>query len=65
MAQYNVTLTPMLRGEIIAAQGNDEGVTNIRKRLAEGDPKVDCFHVDEEGTLWFKDWLVVPKNHEL
>jgi hypothetical protein len=23
------------------------------------------FHVDEEGTLWFKDGLVVPKNHEL
>jgi hypothetical protein len=21
--------------------------------------------VDEEGTLWFKDRLVVPKNHEL
>jgi predicted RNase H-related nuclease YkuK (DUF458 family) len=21
--------------------------------------------VDEEGTLWFKDHLVVPKNHEL
>jgi hypothetical protein len=23
------------------------------------------FHVDEEGTLWFKDRLVVPKNHGL
>jgi hypothetical protein len=29
-ALYNVTLTPMLRGEIIAAQGNDEGVTHIK-----------------------------------
>jgi hypothetical protein len=26
---------------------------------------VDCFHVDDEGVLWFKDRLVVPKNHEL
>jgi hypothetical protein len=43
MAQYNVTLTPVLRG----------------------DPKVHCFRVDEEGTLWFKDRLVVPKNHGL
>jgi hypothetical protein len=33
--------------------------------LAEGDPKVDCFRVVEEGALWFKDRLVVPKNHEL
>jgi hypothetical protein len=65
MAQYNVTLTPVMRGEIIAAQSNDEGVAHIKRRLTEGDPKVNCFHVDEEGTLWFKDHLVVPMNHEL
>jgi hypothetical protein len=34
MAQYNVTLTLMLRGEISAAQSSDEGVTHIRRRLA-------------------------------
>jgi hypothetical protein len=65
MAQYNVTLTPMLRGEIIAAQSSDEGVTHIKRRLIEGDTKVNYFHVDEECALWFKDRLVVPKNHEL
>jgi hypothetical protein len=65
MVQYNVTLTPILRGEIIAAQSSDEGVAHIKRRLVEGDPKVDCFRVDEEGALWFKDRLVVPKNHEL
>jgi hypothetical protein len=65
MAQYNVTLTPVLRGEIIAAQKIDMGVTHIKRRLTEGDPKVNCFRVDEEGTLWFKDRLVVPKNHGL
>jgi hypothetical protein len=27
-ALYNVTLTPVLRGEIIAAQSSDEGVTH-------------------------------------
>jgi hypothetical protein len=62
-AQYNVTLTPVLRGEIIAAQSSDEGVAHIKRRLTEGDPKVNCFRVDEEGTLWFKDYLVVSKNH--
>jgi hypothetical protein len=65
MAQYNVTLTPMLRGEIIAAQSIDAGVAHIKRRLTEGDPKVNCFCVDEKGTLWFKDHLVVPKNHGL
>jgi hypothetical protein len=65
MAQYNVTLTLLLRGKIIVAQSSDEGVAHIKRRLAEGDPKVNCFRVDEEGTLRFKDHLVVPKNHEL
>jgi hypothetical protein len=65
MAQYNMTLTPMLRGEIIAAQSNDEGVAHIERRLTEGDPKVNRFLMDDEGALWFKDHLVVPKNHEL
>jgi hypothetical protein len=63
MAQYNVTLTPVLRGEIIAAQSIDTGVAHIKRRLTEGDPKVNWFHVDERGTLWFKDHLVAPKNH--
>jgi hypothetical protein len=63
MAQYNVTLTPVLRGEIIAAQSIDTGVTHIKRRLTEGDPKVNYFNVDEKGTLWFKDHLVDPKNH--
>jgi hypothetical protein len=51
MAQYNVTLTPMLRGEIITAQSSDEGVAHIKRRLTEDDPKVHYFRVDEEGTL--------------
>jgi hypothetical protein len=35
MAQYNVTLTPMLRGEIIAAQSIDMGVAHIKRILRE------------------------------
>jgi hypothetical protein len=55
----------MLRGKIVIAQVSDDGITHIKRRLAAGDPKVDCFRVDEESPLWFKDQLVVPKNHEL
>jgi hypothetical protein len=29
--------------------------------MREGDPKVACFHEDAEGTLWFKEILVVPE----
>jgi hypothetical protein len=65
MAQYNVTLTSVLRGEIIAAQSIDTRVAHTKRRLTEGDPKVNWFHVDERGTLWFKDRLVAPKNHGL
>jgi hypothetical protein len=56
----NITLTPVLRDEIIVAQKNDEGMAHLRRRLSEGDPKVNFFHEDAEGILWFKDRLVVP-----
>jgi hypothetical protein len=30
-------------------------VTHLWRRLSKGDPKVNCFREDAEGTLWFKD----------
>jgi hypothetical protein len=51
MSLFNVTLTPSLRGEIISAQQQDVGVSHIKRRLTEGDPKVSCFRVNDEGTL--------------
>jgi hypothetical protein len=65
LSLFNITLTPTLRGEIIAAQKNDAGKAHIKRRIQEGDPKVVCFHEDVEGTLWFKDRLVVPKKEVL
>jgi hypothetical protein len=62
---YNITITPILRDEIITAQKNDEGMSHLRRRLSEGDPKVNCFREQVEGTLWFKDRLVVPKKATL
>jgi hypothetical protein len=38
---------------------------HIKRRLKEGDPKVACFHEDAEGTLWFKERLVVPRKEAL
>jgi hypothetical protein len=65
LSLFNITLTPTLRAEIIAAQKNDEGMGHIKRRMQEGDPKVVCFHEDAEGTLWFKERLVVPKKGAL
>jgi hypothetical protein len=63
LSLYNITLTPVLRGEIIAAQRNDEGMGHIKRRMQEGDPKVACFREDAEGVLWFKDRLVLDEAH--
>jgi hypothetical protein len=37
LSLYNITLTPILRDEIIAAQKNDEGMCHIKRRMQEGD----------------------------
>jgi hypothetical protein len=65
LSLFNITLTPTLKGEIIAAQKNDASMAHIKRRIQEGDPKVACFHMDAEGTLWFKDRLVVLKKEAL
>jgi hypothetical protein len=65
LSLFNITLTLTLRGEIIAAQKNDAGMAHIKRRIQEGDPKVTCFREDAEGTLWFKDRLVVPRKEAL
>jgi hypothetical protein len=65
LSLFNITLTPTLKGEIIAAQKNDAGMAHIKRRIQEGDLKVACFREEVEGTLWFKDRLVVPKKEGL
>jgi hypothetical protein len=65
LSLFNLTLTPTLRAEIIAAQNNDEAMGHIKRRMLEGDLKVACFHEDTQGTLWLKERLVVPKRETL
>jgi hypothetical protein len=64
LSLYNIILTPVLRGEIIDAQRNDEGMGHIKRRIQEGDPKVAYF-CENAGVLWFKDRLVVSKKATL
>jgi hypothetical protein len=65
LSLFNIALLPTLWDEIKAAQKNDEGMGHITGRMQEGDPKVACFCEDAEGTLWFKERLVVPKKEAL
>jgi hypothetical protein len=65
LSLFNIILTPTLRDEIIAAQKNDEGMGHIKRKMQEADRKVACFCEDVEGTLWFKERLVVPKREAL
>jgi hypothetical protein len=65
LSLFNITLAPTLKAEIIAAQKDDEGMGHIRRRMRDGDPKVTCFCEDAEGTVWFKERLVVPRREVL
>jgi hypothetical protein len=65
LSLFNITLTTTLRVEIIAAKKDDEGMGHIKRRMREGDLRVACIHEDEEGTLWFKERLVVLKREAL
>jgi hypothetical protein len=62
---FNITLTPTLRADIIAAQKDDEVMDHVKKRMQEGDLRIACFREDAEGTLWFNERLVVPKREAL
>jgi hypothetical protein len=65
LSLFNITLTTRLRDEIIATQKNDEGMDHMKCKMKEGDPMVTCFREDVEGTLWFKERLLVPKKEAL
>ncbi|WVZ83029.1 hypothetical protein U9M48_030216 [Paspalum notatum var. saurae] len=60
---YNISIEPTLRDLIVEAQKHDPGMAHIREGIAEA--KRDCFTLDNQGVLWFKNRLVVPKDMEL
>ncbi|WVZ52365.1 hypothetical protein U9M48_003434 [Paspalum notatum var. saurae] len=60
---FNIIVEPTIKDEIIEAQKKDMGMAHIREGIDE--KKKACFKLDEEGVLWFKNRLVVPKDMEL
>src|SRR6266508_3287051 len=63
-AIMNLELVPALREQIITAQRNDKGIAYIRRRLG-NDKILMGFKQDQDGVIWFKNRLVVPKDREL
>ncbi|WVZ52002.1 LOW QUALITY PROTEIN: hypothetical protein U9M48_003098 [Paspalum notatum var. saurae] len=60
---YNLIIEPTIKEQIITAQKQDKGMAFIRKGMDE--KKRACFTLDDQGVLWFKNRLVVPKDMEL
>ena len=60
---HQIALEISLHNRVIELQQIDVGIHHIKRKMKEEETK--HFWVDENGILWFKDWLVVPKNREL
>ncbi|WVZ49837.1 hypothetical protein U9M48_001163 [Paspalum notatum var. saurae] len=60
---YSLIIEPTIKDQIIVAQKQDKSMAHIRGGLDE--KKRSCFTLDDQGVLWFKNRLVVPKDMEL
>src|SRR6185312_14532175 len=61
----HIAMESTLQDSIILAQSHDEGVKIIKQKLAQGEEKYKCFHMDHKEVLWFDNRIVVPKDHRL
>ena len=60
----HIAMESTLQDSIILAQLRDEGIKIIKQKLAQGEKKYKCFHMDHKGVLWFDNRIVVPKDHQ-
>ena len=56
-------LESIILQRIIDAQKDNLGMKHIREKIRAGTAK--CFKEDDQGVIWFKNRIVVPKNEEL
>jgi hypothetical protein len=59
----NLKLESVLLLRIIDSQRTDKGMKYIHEKM-EAD-KANCFRKDNQGVIWFKDRIVVPKDVEV
>jgi len=61
----HIAMESTLQDSIILGQLHDEGIKIIKQKLAQGEEKYKCFHMDHKGVLWFDNRIMVPKDHQL
>ena len=57
---HNIMISCSLESKIIELWKTDPGVFHIKRKMKEQETKHS--RIDENGVLWFKDRLVVPKD---
>jgi hypothetical protein len=62
---YALAAESELYDRIVTAQRTDDDIQNIKRKLAEGDPKYTCFQKDHQDVIWFGKRLVVPVDPEI
>jgi len=60
---HNIIVSCSLESKIIELQKTDVGIFHIKRKMKEEESK--HFLLDENGVIWFKDRLLVPKDREL
>jgi hypothetical protein len=60
---HNIQVCYTLESKIIEGQKIDKGIFHVKEKMKKELTK--HFRVDEQGVLWFKDRLVIPKDQEL
>jgi hypothetical protein len=58
-----ITISYTLKSKIIELQKTDTSIFHIKRKMKE--QEIKHFRVDEDGVLWFKDRLIMPKDQEL
>jgi hypothetical protein len=59
----NLVLKSTIQSQIVGAQKVNKGIAHIKEQIEAGN--ATCFRIDENGVLWFKHRLVIPKVPEL
>jgi phosphomannomutase len=59
----NLKLESILLQRIIDVQRTDKGMKYIHEKIEAG--KANCFRKDNQGVIWFKEHIVVPKDTEV
>ena len=65
LEMVHIAMESTFQDSIILAQLHDEGIKIIKQKLAQGEEKYKCFHLDHKGVLLFDNRVVVPKDHQL